>query len=262
MEIDPEVEVERYIAEVRRNIEESTPPRLAAEVRRQIDIARASPGAEESALFDRLARLLEEEAVGFDRVLFDTAPTGHTLHLLSLPEAMATWVNSLISRRKKYNALSKMWRNVAGAAAGDEETDDRVLAALTDRRRRFERARAVLTDPVQTAFTFVLIPERLPILETSRALDVLRRYRIPIGAVIVNRVIPTAADGQFLSQRRERERTYLQMIEDRFGDYPLYHVPLLGADVVGIDALAEVVAALPRHETAFGPSVSPATGSH
>ncbi len=251
MEIDPAKEADRYIAEVRRNIEASTPPRLAAEVRRQIDIARVSPGAEESALFDRLARLLEEEAVGFDRVLFDTAPTGHTLHLLSLPEAMASWVGGLISRRKKYNTLGRMWRNVAGAAAGDlKETIDPVLEALTQRRKRFETARRILTDPKQTAFTFVLIPERLPILETGRALKVLRRYGIPVGAVIVNRMLPDHADGDFVERRRKREGHYMETIEKEFSDLPTYRLPLLAEDVVGAAALQQIIALLPDHELA------------
>lgn len=249
MEINPATEVDRYIAEVQRNVEDSTPPRLAAEVRRQIDIARVSPGAEEAALFERLARLLEEEAVGFDRILFDTAPTGHTLHLLSLPETMTVWVSGLISRRQKYNALGRMWRKVAGAAAGDElPREDRVLTALTDRRKRFERARSVLIDVRQTAFTFVLTPERLPILETGRALDVLKRYRIPVGAVIANRTIPADADGEFMAHRRERESHYLAMIDEQFAEFTPYRIPLLSTDVVGFDALSRVIETLPDYE--------------
>ena len=251
MEIDPAQEADRYIAEVRRNIEDSTPPRLAAEVRRQIDIARVSPGAEESALFERLARLLEEEAVGFDRVFFDTAPTGHTLHLLTLPEVMSSWVAGLISRRKKYNTLGRMWRNIAGAAAGDEhEQSDPVLDALNARRNRFERARRILTDAQQTAFAFVVTPERLPILETVRALKILHRYRIPVGAVIVNRMLPPDADGQFVAQRRAQERQYLESIDEAFADLPIYKLRLLPSDVVGTAAIEEIVALLPDQELA------------
>ena len=76
-------------------------PRLAAEVERQIDAARVSPGAEEAALFERFARLMDDGEFRFDRIVFDTAPTGQTLRLLSLPELMSAWIGGLVSQRKK-----------------------------------------------------------------------------------------------------------------------------------------------------------------
>jgi len=137
MELDPEREADRYIADVKGRIAESVAPRLVAEVERQIDIARASPGATEAALFERFTRILEEEGREFDRVVFDTAPTGQTLQLLSLPEQMSAWITGLIGRRRKMTAAGRMWRNVAGAAAENAASDDDpVLQALEERRSR------------------------------------------------------------------------------------------------------------------------------
>ena len=134
LEIDPEQEVDSYIAEVKARVADSAPPRLHREVERQIDIARISPGAEESALFDRFARILEENGDTYDRIVFDTAPTGHTLRLLSLPETMTAWITGLMAHRKKVNVLGRMWRNVAGAAAGSHaDQSDPVLQALEER---------------------------------------------------------------------------------------------------------------------------------
>ncbi|MCK5446534.1 MAG: TRC40/GET3/ArsA family transport-energizing ATPase, partial [Gemmatimonadetes bacterium] len=135
-EIDPASAVEDYIRDVKGRIADVTPPRLVAEVERQIDAARVSPGAEEAALFDRFTRLLGDER--FDRIVFDTAPTGQTLRLLSLPELMTNWIGGLIAQRRKVSSLGRMWRNVAGAASGSErEIGDPVLAALEERRDRF-----------------------------------------------------------------------------------------------------------------------------
>ena len=121
LEIDPAEEADRYIEDVKARIADTTPPRLMAEVERQIDIARVTPGAEESALFDRFTRIAEEAGHAYDRLIFDTAPLGHTLRLLALPELMGAWISGLISRRRKVNVLGRMWRNVAGAAAGSED---------------------------------------------------------------------------------------------------------------------------------------------
>ncbi len=104
MELDPVTETERYIAEVKARIGDAVPPRLAGEVERQIDVARASPGSEEAALFDRFTRIIGDNQ--YARIVFDTAPSGQTLRLLSLPELMTAWMGSLISQRKKVTALA------------------------------------------------------------------------------------------------------------------------------------------------------------
>ena len=259
MEIDPEHEVDAYIADVKARIADSVPPRLAGEVERQIDIARISPGAEESALFDRFTRILQHEARDYDRVVFDTAPTGHTLRLLSLPETMTAWIAGLISHRKKVNILGRMWRNVAGAGAGagavagsHDDTDDPVLRVLNERKHRFEEARKLVTDAEQASFAFVVIPERLPILETGKAVRALDKYRIPVGGLFVNRVLPDHAEGEFLQRRRERERGYLDEIAATFATHPIQHVPLMEADVVGVKALRELGVVLGSGESGVG----------
>jgi len=251
MEIDPEHEADAYIESVKARIADVTPPRLVGEVDRQIDIARVSPGAVEAALFDRFTRILEEEGAEYDRIVFDTAPTGQTLRLLSLPELMTAWMSGLITRRKKVGALAKMWRNVAGsernvAGSGREaaDADDPILAALEERRGRFHRARKVLTDPARTAFAFVLIAERLPIWETETAVAALTKHGIPVGAVIVNQLLPVADSGAeeapFLRNRRAREAEYLARITKTLGDWPLMSVRLQDSDPVGVDALKRV----------------------
>ena len=249
LEIDPRQEADAYIADVKERIREVASPRMLKEVEREVDVARVSPGAEEAALFDRFARLMPLAGGTYDRVIFDTAPTGHTLRLLGLPEAMEGWVAGLVARRRKLQSLGRMWRSVAGAAAGgggDTEPADPVLEALERRQARFREARAVVTDPDQAGFLFVVIPERLPILETRRAVDALERYRIPVTGLVVNRVLPDEADGAFLARRREREAAYLDMIEDRLGELRRWTVPLKEGDVVGVEALRRVSIALDR----------------
>ena len=247
MEINPELEVESYVDDVKRRLGEATAPRIAQEVERQVDIARISPGAEEAAVFERFARVIEGSSGEFDRLVFDTAPTGQTLRLLSLPEMMSTWIGGLIKQRTKVNALSRMWRNVAGAAAGDGPTgDDPVVNALEARLARFRRARQVLTDSDRTAFSFVVTPESLPVVETERAVSVLTKYDIPIGAIIVNRVLPREAEGTFLRRRKEREGKYLKRIRQTFRDFPIYLVPLSEEDIVGVEELSNLSATRDR----------------
>lgn len=254
LEIDPEAEADRYIAGVKERVREVTSPRMLSEVEREIDVARASPGAHEAALFDRLADLMAHAGDRYDRVIFDTAPTGHTLRLLGLPELMEAWVDGLVARRRKMSSLGRMWRRVSGRAAlsGDpagpaEDAgagDDPVLAALERRQHRFRTAREIVTDPERAAFFFVLVPERLPILETARAIETLERYDIPVGGVITNCVLPPHADGEFLARRREREAEYLAGIDDSFGHLPRLRIQLRGDDPVGVPALRRIARSL------------------
>lgn len=248
MELDAAVEADRYIADVKQRIAQSTAPRLLREVERQIDIARVSPGAEEAALFERFTRVMDEVGGRYDRVLFDTAPTGQTLRLLSLPELMTAWIGGLIARRRKVSALARMWRLAAGAAAG-EQGSDRVLEALEERRARFDRARSLLTDPARTCFLFVLIPERLPLLETEKAVGTLEKYGIPVGAIVVNQVRSLSPEGEAPRHRREREHAYLDQIDRAFAGHRIYRLPMLDRDMVGVEALQALIDFLPVTET-------------
>ena len=247
LEIDPDEETSRYIDGVKRNVAEVAAPRLLAEVERQIDAARWSPGSEEAAIFERFARILAGEDGEYESIVFDTAPTGQTVRLLSLPEIMSDWTRALIGRRRKLNTMGRMWRNVAGAAAGDErDRGDPVIEALERRRALFQRARRTLTDPERTAFVFVVQPERLAVRETRRAIDTLHKYDIPVGAVLVNRVLPDGVEGELMRSRRSLEQRYVAEIERQFGRYPVLLVPLRGEDVLGVEALRRLQAVVGR----------------
>lgn len=249
MEIDPSEEADRYIAEVKERIAETTPPRLVAEVERQIDIARVTPGAEESALFDRFTKITDEAGSEYDRLLFDTAPLGHTLRLLALPELMGAWISGLISRREKVNVLGRMWRNVAGAAAGSESREeDPVLRALKERQARFERARKLITDDRRAGFVFVVTPEHLPVAETERSVKTLEKYEVPVAAILLNQMVPEEADGTLLAARRERQATFANRVAESFEGYPVYTIPLLEGQLHGLGALDRLIQTLPASE--------------
>jgi arsenite/tail-anchored protein-transporting ATPase len=244
LEIDPHAEAERHIDEVKQRIGEVASPRVLAEVEREIDVARVSPGATEAALFDRLAQLALLAGTEFDRVVFDTAPTGHTIRLLSLPEVMGVWIDGLVRRRRKTNALARMWRNVAGAAASAQAPlPDPVLQALESRRDRFRAARERLTDPDWTAFHFILTADRLPILETRRAVEALGGYGIPVGTLVVNR-IPQRSRSGLPEARRDRIAGSLDTIRDTFRHLPVRYLPESDEEVHGAEALLDLLTLL------------------
>lgn len=242
LEIDPELEAHRYIDQVKENLKQVVTPTFFGEIERQVDIAQVSPGAEEAALFDRLVTVIDEAQQRYDLVVFDTAPTGHTLRLLSLPELMSAWIDGMIKRREKVHTLNQMWKT--GDSPPEDPSEDPVYRILSERRRKFAVARRVLLEPASTGFIFVMNPEKLPILETKKAVQVLERYKIPISGLIVNRVLPEAPEGIFLQRRKEQEREYLAEIEREFGRYHRYYVPMLDHDVRGVETLRRIASFL------------------
>ncbi|MFP4263338.1 MAG: ArsA family ATPase [Halomonas sp.] len=256
MEIDPDAEVEAHLARVTAQMRRYAAPEMMSELERQMRLTRQSPGTQEAALLERLARIITDDEADWDLILFDTAPTGHTLRLLTLPEAMAAWTDGLLAHNRKSEELGKVLshltpkrgRDVAtpfddpqeeGLADLDEKTRD-VARTLLDRRRLFHQARRRIENADETGFLFVLTPERLPILETARAVATLEEARVPVAGTLVNRVIPPDADGAFLQARREQEASYLARIDDTLGHLPRPRLPWLPTDVQGIEILGQL----------------------
>jgi len=91
-----------------------------------------------------------------------------------------------------------------------------------------------------TGFVLVVIPERLPIEETSRAAEILAESNVNVCGVVVNRVLPPDVDGDFYQSRRAQEQTYIDEIRQRFSRYPLVWIPQLPTDIYGMENLERV----------------------
>lgn len=240
LEVDPEEEADRHIESVRRGMRSFVRPELYHEIDRQMELARHSPGAVEAALLERVAHLVLDAGERYDRILFDTAPTGHTLRLLSLPEIMSAWMDGLLRHRDRADDLAERHRKAARPAGEDlsfldrpreeDERSRRIRDTLTERRELFARARVRMLDPDRTGFLLVLVPEKLPILESRMALDALERFGVPVLGLVVNRILPQGELGTFLESRREQEREYLERIAATFPGIPAAWLPLLPRD--------------------------------
>lgn len=228
MEIDAATEAARYVATVKTQIAGVFGHAILKEANRQIDLAATMPGAEEVALLDRMGALIRGEDERFDLIVFDTAPTGHTLRLIRMPELMEAWVR----------ALSRSRRAMLGVEQ-DDRTDP-IMVALAARLERLRELRARLVTGRTTGFVLVLIPERLPIEESARALAQLDDAGVRVGAIVVNRVLPDATTDGFLAARRRQEAIYLAEIERRFAGQTLVRVPQLESDVYGRGALDRI----------------------
>ncbi len=232
LEIDAATESARYVREVKDRVRVLFGHSILKEAYKQIDLAASMPGAEEVALFDRMGALIRGDDPRFNLIVFDTAPTGHTLRLVRMPELMDAWIRALTRSRRAMLGIE-----------GDDK-DDPILVSLRDRFERLQALRARLMSGRTCAFVLVLIPERLPIEETARAIDQLVETGVKVGGLIVNRVLPRDTTDAFLTARREQEQVYLDEIASRFADRPRLYLPQYPRDVYGLASLAPVAEAL------------------
>ena len=218
MEIDPDAATAEYTDRTLAPIRELFPPEVVRVMEEQV----ASPCTAEVAAFDRFADFLGPEGslgapVPFDLIVFDTAPTGHTLRLLELPEAWS--------------------KSIAAAAEGSGQTCIGPAAAIDAARLKYERALAALRDRARTSFVFVLHPEATAVAETGRAIAELARLGIESTELIVNGVLPASeAVHPFFAERIRMQAGHLAEIGRQF-PLPTRRVSLLDGEIRGVPSL-------------------------
>jgi arsenite-transporting ATPase len=212
------------------------------------------PGADEAAAMRQLLEYLDDPR--FDRVVIDTAPTGHTLRLLELPEVLDSMVGRLLSMREKFSGMMEGFKGMFGVG-GDEDAEAPDLDELRD---RIERLRAVLQDPSRTDFRVVMVPEEMSVVESERLVARLDEFSIPVETVVVNRVMenladvadvdpewvvsPNLEDCEFCQRRWDVQQRALRRATDLFRGHDVKRVPLLADEVRGERALRVVAACL------------------
>ncbi|MDL5361624.1 TRC40/GET3/ArsA family transport-energizing ATPase [Halalkalicoccus sp. NIPERK01] len=209
------------------------------------------PGADEAAAMRQLLQYLDDDR--FDRVVIDTAPTGHTLRLLELPEVMDSMLGRVMQFRQR---MQGMVEGMKGMFGGEPPEGGR--ADLDDLRERIERLRATLRDPAKTDFRIVMVPEEMSVVESKRLLARLEEFEIPVSTVVVNRVMedfadvaggdpedfvsPDLEDCEFCKRRWQVQQGALTRSQELFRGHDVKRVPLFADEVRG-ERMLELVAA-------------------
>ena len=198
------------------------------------------PGSDELAAIEGMATYIESDR--WDRVVFDTAPTGHTLRLLDLPSVMDRGVATAMDlrdqvRRKVNTARTMMFGPMASRR--DDGPDD-----FTAMRERMERVGTVLRDPEQTAFRVVTIPETMAVRETERLVEKLREFEVPVTTLVVNKVIEDAGDCQRCQGKQAVQEEAIAQLRESLPELDIWTVPDQPGEVTGMEALEQIGAHL------------------
>ena len=245
MEIDPDTEVQRHLDGIRNDLSEQVSAAMVNEINQQLEMAHRTPGAYESALFDRFVEVMRN-ADPYDRVVFDTSPTGSTLRLLGLPEFLEGWIDRLMHKRKKSIDLFEK------AAIGNDEPrrlmdGDPVLARLQDRKEFFEFAGGALRE--DAVFFLVLNPDQLSVNETGRAIAEMQEQGLSVRGLVANKLTPEPDDDEdgrgarYLRDRVATERERIREVRETFDPPLVAEIATRTAEVKG-DLLDDVAAEL------------------
>ena len=230
LEINAARESKEYMDRVRLSLKNVVSPIIIEQIDKQIDAAAISPGTEEAALFDKMVDIITHENSRYDKIIFDTAPTGHTLRLLTLPELLGSWLDTLISKRKKSISLMSMAEH-KGYAEDEKIENDAVINILKNRFDKIQMAKNIMMDRKKLSFIFVTNAEKLIIDETIKAVKILEKHNIAINEIIVNKILPNNLKDEFWVSKKQQEKKYLDIIKESFKDKKIFLLPLLQEDM-------------------------------
>ncbi len=197
------------------------------------------PGIDETLAFGKVLEFIETEH-DYDLIIFDTAPTGHTLRLLGLPETLSSWIGKILKLRLKLGRIFGKFKKLFGG--GNDQQDDslEVLERMND---AIIDAREDLTNPNVNSFVIVMISEEMAIAETGRLLNQLIKYNIPNSNIVINQLYQDTSElCEFCKSRRAMQQRNLKKIKTVFQDdlnKNLIEVPLFKDEIREYNMLKE-----------------------
>ena len=177
------------------------------------------PGLDELMALSKIIDIIEEGE--YDLFILDTAPSGHLLRLLELPEIAMGWFSALIKTMMKYSGMVSLVKTA------------RLVLTY---KKRVRKVMELLKDPEKTEFITVTVPEVLGVFETERMLEKLHKIGIPSRHIIINKVTPPS-ECSFCKRVRAREKEYIKEIHEKFPDYEISEIPLFAREITGIESL-------------------------
>lgn len=190
------------------------------------------PGMEELA---NLLYIVDHAQSGkYDTIIVDCAPTGETLRLLSFPEIMDWWMRKLFPLERR---AMKIVRPILQRAIDVPLPDESVFESMQTLFPQLTAMRGLLTDPEKTSVRLVVNPEKMVIKETQRSFTYLNLYGYFTDLIVCNRFIPARVSDPYFVYWKKNQEEYFREIEERFAPLPIFTVPLMEREVVGLDML-------------------------
>ncbi len=198
-----------------------------------LDLLKYSPGVEEDAMLGYVRKLMKLK--NYDVVIYDTAPTGLTLRVLALPTIASIWLEKLTSLRARILDLRTTIARVKGERL---EAKDAVLNELINYGSEIDEVRKTFSNQEQAVVVMVLTPEKLPLVETERAVNSIRKIGMNVKALIVNQVFKVSGTASpEIEGKIKSQDSYLKAIREEFKDLVMKEMHLQSYEVKGREAI-------------------------
>ncbi|MEQ9619240.1 MAG: ArsA family ATPase [Deltaproteobacteria bacterium] len=192
------------------------------------------PGMEEVSCFLWVYSHYQEKK--YDVIIVDSAPTGETLRLLSLPDVARWWIVKVFPiERKVLKVVRPAVKVVSDMPLPEEDT----YVAIEDLFDKLNSIHKIFSNPEITSIRLVLNLEKMVIKETQRAYTYLNLYGYNVDSAIVNRTMPEKLDHPYFKEWKKFQEIYRKEVTELFSPIPLYEAPLFSKEILGMEALSE-----------------------
>ncbi|MBI4788078.1 MAG: ArsA family ATPase [Chloroflexi bacterium] len=203
------------------------------------DEASVLPGMEELASLLQIVYL--HDANEYDVIIVDCAPTGETLRLLSLPEVAKWYLTHIFPiERKMMQVAGPLLRSMTDLPIPDDKLFDSIKELIL----QLDRMHQLLADTQKSSVRLVLNPEKMVIKEAQRTFTYLNLFGYSTDLIISNRIIPAAVGDQYFDAWKGSQARYGHLVEEAFAPVPILKVPLMDQEVVGVEMLRKMAAAI------------------
>jgi arsenite-transporting ATPase len=223
------------------------------------ELTSSIPGIDEAMSFSELMK--QVQSMDYDVVVFDTAPTGHTLRLLSFPTILEKALGKVMELKDRFGGMIAQASSLMGGGS-PADVQEAIVGRLEETRSVINRVNDAFQNPDVTTFVCVCIPEFLSIYETERLVQELTKFGIDSHNIVVNQVLFPEKDAEELGEwfqankgtlpkeaqemcgkmmaRKKMQDNYIGQCFDLYGeDFHVVLMPLLDHEIRGSDKLKD-----------------------
>ena len=195
------------------------------------------PGIDEANNLKYMASLLDNK--DYDLVIFDTAPTGHTLKLLEMPMIIGKSMEKILELKLQFSPVIDSMGGVLGSDF--DQKLNKFFNNMNNLKDFMQKVSDRFKDAERTTFIAVCIPEFLSVYETERLVEILFKENIEIRNVVVNQVLICEYPNKckMCKSRIKMQKKYLEKIEEMFEDFHIIKVPLQKNEIRGTKNIEE-----------------------
>ncbi|KAK7610490.1 ATPase get3 [Phyllosticta paracitricarpa] len=200
------------------------------------DLAFSIPGVDEAMSFAEV--LKQVKSLSYEVIIFDTAPTGHTLRFLQFPTVMEKALAKMSQLSSQFGPMLSSMLGARGGLPGGQSLEE-LMSKMESLRETIAEVNQQFKNADLTTFVCVCIAEFLSLYETERMVQELSSYNIDTHSIVVNQLL-FPKEGSSCEQcgaRRKMQKKYLDQIEELYEDFNVVRMPLLVEEVRGKEKL-------------------------